>query len=161
MLKPDPVRGHVQPEKGRGRMQPQVHRQISTSTHARTDKDRPSTWIPYRQGYCAQCNASCCTMPVEVKLEDLIRLKVVTEDEALGSRRKMIKRLQKAGIVSTYREGTDLYQMQSRPNGDCQFLHPTTRLCQVYDQRPGVCREFPAIGPRPGFCPKNPKPREK
>lgn len=121
------------------------------------DKDRPSTWIPYRQGHCAECNAACCTMPVEVRLDDLLRLGVVSEDESLGSRKKMIRRLQKAGVVATYREGTDLYQLQSRPNGDCQFLHPITRLCQVYDLRPGVCREFPSIGPRPGFCPRKVK----
>lgn len=120
----------------------------------RTDKDRPSTWIQYRAGFCAGCNASCCTMPVEVRLDDLLRLKVITIDEAQGSRRKMLKRLQKAGIVSSYREGTDLYLLQARPNGDCHFLHPISRLCQVYDLRPGVCREFPAIGPRPGFCPR-------
>lgn len=122
-----------------------------------TDKDRPSTWVRYRNGLCAGCNAACCTMPVEVELEDLLRLKVISDDEALGSRNKMIKRLKKAGIISTYREGTNLFQLQSRPNGDCQFLHPVTRLCQVYDQRPGVCREFPSIGPRPGFCPKKEK----
>lgn len=121
----------------------------------RTDKDRPSTWIAYRQGFCAQCNAACCTMPVEVRLEDLIRLGAVTEDEALGSKRKMLKRLKKDAVVSSYREGTDLYQLQARPNGDCHFLHPETRLCTVYEKRPGVCREFPSIGPRPGFCPKS------
>jgi len=152
MVKPVLVIGHVQPEKGRGRMQPRL--QPNLSAGPRTDKDRPSTWIPYRQGFCAGCNASCCTMPVEVHLEDLLRLNIVSEDEAQGSRRKMIKRLQKAGLVSSYREGTDLYLLQSRPNGDCHFLDPITRLCQVYDLRPGVCREFPAIGPRPGFCPR-------
>jgi len=118
------------------------------------DKDRPSTWIFHRAGACTGCNAACCTMPVEVQLPDLLRLGVVSQDEALGSRKKMIKRLKAAGIVSTYREGTDLYLLQSLPNGDCQFLHPKTRLCTVYDVRPGVCREFPRIGPRPGFCPR-------
>lgn len=123
----------------------------------RTDKDRPSTWVAYRNGLCAGCNANCCTMPVEVQLSDLQGLGLVTEDEAQGSRNKMLKRLKREGIVSTYREGTGLFQLQSRPNGDCQFLHPTTRLCQVYDRRPGVCREFPKIGPRPGFCPVGPR----
>lgn len=92
-------------------------------------------------------------MPVEVKLSDLIRLGVTTEDEAAGSVRKLAKRLMREGIVSSYRHGTDLFMLTQKSNNDCLYLNEKTRLCTVYDKRPEVCRQFPAIGPRPGFCP--------
>jgi uncharacterized protein len=116
-----------------------------------TDKDRPSTWVKYRSGLCTGCYGSCCTMPVEVKISDLIRLGVAHEDEI--SNKKIAKRLIKEKIVQSYRAGTDLFMLASKPNGDCYFLDSKTRLCTVYDKRPDVCRKFPEIGPRPGFCP--------
>ncbi len=121
----------------------------------RTDKDRPSTWVRYRDGLCTGCYGGCCTMPVEVKAEDLIRLGVTDIDEVEGSKKKLAKRLIKEKIVASYREGTDLFMLAQRANDDCHYLHPKTRLCTVYDKRPGVCRQFPEIGPRPGFCPNS------
>jgi Fe-S-cluster containining protein len=117
------------------------------------DKDRPSTWVPYRESLCRGCNADCCSMLLEVTTEDLIRLGLTTEDEAEISQKKLFKRLRKEKVVMSYRDGTGLFMMQSKANGDCQFLDSATRLCTVYDKRPGVCRKFPSIGPRPGSCP--------
>lgn len=91
-------------------------------------------------------------MPVEVKLSDLIRLEVTTQDEVDDSFKKMVKRLTKEGIIVSYRQGTDLFMLAQKSNDDCLFLNEK-RLCTVYDKRPEVCREFPSIGPRPGFCP--------
>ena len=96
-------------------------------------------------------------MPVEVRLTDLIRLGVVTEDEALGSIKKVSKRLIKEGVVSSYRHGTEFFMLTQKYGRDCYFLDSKTRLCTVYDRRPDVCREFPSIGPRPGWCPVTPK----
>lgn len=97
-------------------------------------------------------------MPVEIKSSDLIRLEVATQDEADNSLKKMAKRLKKEGIISTYREGTEFFMLTQRPNGDCYFLHPHTRLCTVYTKRPDTCRDFPAaIGTRVGFCPAEKK----
>jgi Fe-S-cluster containining protein len=121
------------------------------------DKDRPSTWVKYRNGLCTGCIGACCTMPVEVKTSDLIRLEVTSEDEISGSIKKVAKRLIKEKIVSSYRAGTDLFMLAAKPNGDCYFLDSKTRLCTVYEKRPDVCRKFPEIGPRPGFCPASPR----
>ena len=123
----------------------------------KTDKDKPWTWVRYKAGMCEGCYGSCCTMPVEVLADDLVRLGVASSDEVETSKKKLAKRLIKEKIVQSYREGTDLFMLASRPNGDCRYLHPQTRLCTVYEQRPGVCRKFPEVGPKPGFCPKNPK----
>lgn len=119
-----------------------------------TDKDRPSTWRKYDSSFCQMCKANCCTMPVEVKVGDLIRLGLTTEDEANNSIKKLAKRLKKEGVISSYREGTDLFMLTQKSNEDCLFLDSKTRLCTVYDLRPDTCREFPSkVGPRTGFCP--------
>lgn len=104
---------------------------------------------------CEGCYGSCCTMPVEVHFSDLIRLELTNEDELTNSSEKKIaKRLIKAGIVKEYRSGTGLFMLSQRSNDDCYFLNEKTRLCSVYERRPEVCRSFPDIGPRPGFCPQ-------
>jgi Fe-S-cluster containining protein len=126
------------------------------------DKDKPWTWIKYRKGMCEGCAGNCCTMPVEIHAEDLVRLGIATEDEVAsndqgGSRKKLAKRLIKEGLLQSYRETTELFMLTQRPNGDCYYLHPVTRLCTVYEKRPSTCRRFPEIGPRPGFCPSNRK----
>lgn len=92
-------------------------------------------------------------MPVEVKLGDLIRLDLVTEDEALGSIKKVVKRLMREGVIVSYRQGTEFFMLSQKANRDCLFLDSQTRLCTVYEKRPDTCRNFPAIGPRANFCP--------
>lgn len=118
------------------------------------DKDRPSTWVRYQDRFCNSCRASCCTMPVEVKAFDLIRLGVVTQDEIDQSIKKAAKRLKKEGIISSYRENTDLFMLTQKSNDDCYFLDSKTRLCSVYEKRPETCRDFPTkVGPRVTYCP--------
>lgn len=119
----------------------------------KVDKDRPSTWMKYRNGLCQSCYGSCCTMPVEVNAQDLIRLQLTDQDEVDQAKKKLAKRLMKQKIITSYREGTDLFMLASKPSGDCYFLDFKTRLCTVYDKRPDVCRSFPSVGPRVGFCP--------
>jgi hypothetical protein len=58
------------------------------------DVDRTETWTRYRPGLCDSCAANCCTMPVEVKLADLVRLEWVDPFEAEHDEPKAIaKRL--------------------------------------------------------------------
>jgi len=67
------------------------------------DVDRPATWTKYRSGLCDGCAANCCTMPVEVKLPDLIRLGLVDAFEAEHEPAKQIaKRLAKAGLIEHF-----------------------------------------------------------
>lgn len=96
-------------------------------------------------------------MPVEIKIEDLIRLGHASEDD-IENKKKLANRLRKEGLIQSYRESTGLFMFTQRPNGDCYYLHPVTRLCQVYEKRPDTCRKFPSsIGLRPGYCPVTPK----
>lgn len=119
------------------------------------DVDRPSMWKKYSgDELCQSCRANCCTMPVEIHLEDLVRLNLVTADDVQNTTvRKIAKRLVKEKWITSYREGTGLFMLTQKANRDCIFLDSKTRLCTHYDNRPGVCRQFPHVGPRPGFCP--------
>src|SRR4051812_15165408 len=112
--------------------------------------DRPSTWVKFTNPkLCEGCFAGCCTLPVEVKVSDLIRLGVTTEDEAAAGPKKLFRRLHKEGIVRRFHATTGLFILEQSKGRDCVYLHPKTRLCTVYEKRPDVCRSFPKIGPRP------------
>ncbi len=93
-------------------------------------------------------------MPVEVKIEDLLRLGKISEDDLQIGKRKLAKRLKKEKLIQSYRESSQLFMLTQRPNGDCLFLDENSRLCVAYKDRPDVCRKYPSIGLRPGFCPK-------
>ncbi len=116
------------------------------------DIDRPSTWSKFRQQMCTGCWSGCCTLPVEVKITDLLRLGLISEDEALMSPKKIATRLIKSGHLQAFRARTGLYTLAQKSDRACVFLSPQ-RTCTVYDKRPEVCRRFPDIGPRPGYCP--------
>jgi Fe-S-cluster containining protein len=120
------------------------------------DPQRPTTWKVYKKGMCDGCFAGCCTLPVEVSAFDLIRLDLVTEDEASASLKKTANRLKRAGIVRSYHPQQGLFILEQRYGRDCLFLGEHDRLCTVYDKRPEVCRSFPKVGPKPGYCPARP-----
>jgi Fe-S-cluster containining protein len=118
------------------------------------DVDRPDTWTRYRNGLCNSCAANCCTMPVEVKLPDLVRLQLVDPFEAEHEEPKLIaKRLSKAGLIEHFNFKNSIFTLSRRASGDCQFLDAKTRRCTVYEQRPNTCRLHPQVGPRPNYCP--------
>jgi len=118
------------------------------------DVDRVETWTRYRAGLCDGCAANCCTMPVEIRLPDLVRLGLVDAFEAEHEEPRLIaRRLVKSKQVERYNQKDGIFTMARRANGDCQFLHATTRRCTVYEQRPATCRKHPQVGPRPGYCP--------
>jgi len=131
-----------------------------TSSPRFVDIDRPDTWTRYRPGLCDKCVANCCTMPVEVKLVDLVRLALVDPFEAEHEPPKQIaKRLSKAGLIDHFNFKHGIFTLARRASGDCHFLDATTRRCTVYEQRPSTCRKHPQVGPRPGHCPYGPQGR--
>jgi Fe-S-cluster containining protein len=119
----------------------------------KVDAQRPSTWPKYRSGMCEGCWAGCCTLPVEVSASDLIRLELITEEEAAVSLKAVAKKLLKQKIIQAFSPKTQIFVLDQRYGEDCVFLGRRDRLCTVYEKRPEVCRQFPKIGPRPGFCP--------
>jgi Fe-S-cluster containining protein len=114
--------------------------------------DLPSTWVKFRPSLCEGCSALCCSLPLEVDKEDLCRLGLISEDELQGSLKKVAKRLQSQKLIKIFRAGTGLFTMAQKMDGSCIFLNDK-KQCTVYDKRPRVCRDFPKIGPRAGYCP--------
>ncbi len=124
------------------------------STVQFVDVDRVETWSRYRKGLCDSCVANCCTMPVEVRMPDLVRLGLVDPFEAEHEQPKQIaRRLMKAAQIDHFNHKNNLFTLARRADGDCCFLDAKTRRCQVYELRPDTCRKHPQVGPRPGHCP--------
>ncbi len=116
--------------------------------------DNCETWTRYRNGLCNSCAANCCTMPVEVKPPDLVRLGLVDPFEVEHEAPKQIaKRLQKMGAIEHFNFKNSIFTLSRRANGDCVNLDAQTRRCTVYEKRPNTCRLHPQVGPRPGYCP--------
>jgi hypothetical protein len=125
------------------------------------DVDRLDTWTRYRSGLCNDCAANCCTMPVEVRLADLVRLEVVGAFETGHEAPKQIaRRLTKAGLVGHFNVRNSIVTLARRASGDCLFLDAVTRRCTVYEQRPDTCRKHPQVGPRPGYCAYGPRAKQ-
>ena len=117
---------------------------------------QPETWLKFRKGMCDGCWSGCCTLPVEVSVPDLIRLGVISEDEAAVSLKKVAKKLSHQKVIQAFQAKSQLFILAQKGGRDCLYLDKNRR-CTVYDRRPEVCRSFPKIGPRPGFCPKQEK----
>ncbi|MEY4631567.1 MAG: hypothetical protein RIQ81_1687 [Pseudomonadota bacterium] len=115
--------------------------------------DLLSRWKPYREGMCNGCLSYCCHLPVEASASDMVRLGFAEQDEYRDSPRKLFRKLSAQKIVSAFRQKTGLFTLAQKPDGSCIFLG-ADRRCTVYEKRPEVCRKFPSVGPRPGFCPE-------
>ena len=122
------------------------------------DPDRLETWLRFTGNpMCLDCNATCCSLPVEVRLPDLIRLGVIDEFEAGEPAKQIAKRLMKDGIVGRFNQKSGIFTLEQHSSGDCLYLDQKTRLCTVYAKRPDTCRNHPRIGPKPGYCAWRPK----
>jgi Fe-S-cluster containining protein len=124
---------------------------------AAAELDRLDTWAKYTADMCHSCMSSCCTLPVEVRLNDLIRIGVVDEFERSEPAKNIAKRLQKEGLVERFHQKSGIFTLTRMSNNDCYYLDRKTRLCTIYDKRPDTCRNHPKIGPRPGYCAYKPK----
>jgi len=121
-----------------------------------TDPQRPATWKPFRKNLCDGCWGACCTLPLEVSLNDLVRLGLVKEKDA--PLKEIARDLQKRRLIESFSPAMETFTVAQRAGRDCIFLDEESRLCTVYDVRPEVCRKFPLqLGPRQGFCPHKPK----
>ncbi len=114
---------------------------------------KPQTWVKFKPSLCESCWASCChKMPVQVSVRDLTRLGLIGEEEASTSLQSAARRLVREGILKPLRRDALIFVLRQRRNGDCIFLGKDRR-CTVYRNRPEICRKFPKIGPKPGYCP--------
>ncbi|HEY0721441.1 MAG TPA: YkgJ family cysteine cluster protein [Gammaproteobacteria bacterium] len=116
------------------------------------DLERPATWVKFSSPLCDSCRASCCTMPAEVRITDLIRMGVVDPFEQEEPLKLIARRLIKSGIIDHFNHKSERFTLARRANGDCVYLDAATRRCTIYHQRSDTCRHHPHIGPRPGYC---------
>lgn len=124
---------------------------------AAAEIDRIETWSRYNRDMCSSCNSTCCTMPVEVRISDLIRIGVVDDFERSEPPKNIAKRLQKEGLIERFNAKSGIFTLTRMSNDDCMYLDRKTRLCSIYEKRPDTCRNHPRIGPRPGYCAWKPK----
>ena len=124
--------------------------------YMRTDKqgdvDEISTWTKYEPWLCETCRANCCSMPVEVKIPDLIRMGVLTKNEAKAPIETIATRLKQGGLIEHLYVKERIFILTRSASNDCLYLDPERRTCRIYTKRPDTCREYPHVGARPGFC---------
>lgn len=116
-----------------------------------------ATWSKYNAKLCTSCNATCCTLPVEVRINDLIRMGILSTFDQQEPAKKIAKNLKKQGIISHFNFKNELFTLERKANDDCIYLDSNSRLCTIYAQRPDTCRNHPIVGPRSGFCPYQPR----
>jgi len=119
--------------------------------------DDLKTWVKFRQKLCDHCRATCCSLPVEVKTGDLVRMGLINEFDLQENPKVIFKRLQKEKLVQHFHAKSQTLTLAQMANGDCIFLDQTNRRCTIYDLRPETCRNHPIKGPRPGYCAFIPK----
>lgn len=117
----------------------------------------PDTWRQYEKGLCSDCWAGCCTLPVEARASDLVRLGLATAEEVDWAPEEVAAKLFKRKIIQSYDPRDQMFTLAQVSGRDCIYLSPVTRRCTVYEKRPDTCRNFPKVGPRSGFCPYQPK----
>ena len=113
-------------------------------------------WRPFKKELCDSCIGLCCYMPVEVKISDLIRMKILDNFHLELSEKEQVKEALKHPGVNRFTKSTEKFTLTQRPSSACYFLDNNGR-CTIYEQRPDTCRNHPKIGPKPNFCAYYPK----
>jgi Fe-S-cluster containining protein len=90
---------------------------------------------------------------VEVRVDDLVRMGLIDAFEAEEPPKVLAKKLLKSGVIDHFNGKKALFTLARRANDDCRYLDERSRRCTIYARRPQTCRNHPAIGPRPGYCP--------
>lgn len=108
-----------------------------TDQSHRNDSDGPKSAEPwYSEGLqftCSQCGDCCTGAPGAVW---------VTEDELSAIAAELGKPVGEVRLLHT-KLIAGRWSLRDYPNGDCVFLDPQTRRCQVYHSRPIQCRTWP------------------
>lgn len=117
------------------------------------DLDNTATWAKFSAKLCSHCAACCCSLPVEVKGPDLVRMGAIEEFDLEGDPKFIARRLMKERLVDHFHARSATFTLARRASGDCIYLDGKTRRCTIYDRRPDTCRNHPRVGPRSGYCP--------
>jgi len=95
---------------------------------------------------CIKCIGSCCTLETDISRDEYNKLAI------MNLRDKITKNISKFIIENPEfkgREGVldemygDKYAVINLgEDGYCAFLNRKTRMCEIYNERPGTCRKF-------------------
>lgn len=127
------------------------------STKVWADPENTATWRKYAKKLCNSCRGTCCSLPVEVKAPDLVRIGLIGSFELEEDPKFIARRLKKKQVVEHYHGKSETFTLARMANGDCLYLDSRSRRCTIYKKRPETCRNHPHIGPRPGYCAYIPK----
>lgn len=116
------------------------------------DLENTATWAKFTPKLCSHCSASCCSLPVEVTAQDLVRMALIDEFSLTEDPKFIARRLMKGRLIEHFHSRTATFTLARRANGDCIYLDSRTRRCVIYAIRPETCRNHPRIGPRSGYC---------
>ncbi|MBM9615419.1 YkgJ family cysteine cluster protein [Desulfobulbus rhabdoformis] len=122
----------------------------SVLTHATLEDT--STWKKYSAKLCKTCNATCCSLAVEVQAPDLVRMGLMESFELESDLKFFARKLMKQRLVEHFHHKSGTFTLARMANGDCIYLDAVTRRCTIYPKRPDTCRNHPRIGPRSGYC---------
>lgn len=116
------------------------------------DLENTATWAKFSPKLCNHCSASCCSLPVEVKAGDLVRMALIDAFALTEDPKFIARKLMKERLVEHFHARTATFTLARQANGDCIYLDNVTRQCTIYANRPDTCRNHPRIGPRSGYC---------
>ena len=105
---------------------------LMRNNNRRGNVDEISTWTKHKQRLCLKCRANCCTMPVEVKIPDLVRMGVIKGIEADEPIKKLAKKLKKNGVIEHLYFKEQIFMLVRFANNDCLYLDPTSRKYKIY-----------------------------
>jgi hypothetical protein len=93
---------------------------------------------------CAKCPGYCCSYPrIVTTAKDIARLAKHFQVSVAEAKKRFTRRYRWASEDDSIDERVLRHREDTVYASTCQFLHPETRRCTVYEARPGVCREFP------------------
>lgn len=116
------------------------------------DPEDIATWARFSPKLCRHCAACCCSLPVEVKAVDLVRMGLMDEFLLQEDPKFIARKLMKEHLIEHFHARTATFTLARRANGDCIYLDGRSRRCTIYALRPDTCRNHPQIGPRSGYC---------
>lgn len=125
---------------------------MKSHRRGRTDIENTATWVKYTKKLCNSCTASCCSLPVEVKVNDLVRMRLADDFELDENPKQIAKRLRKHRLIDHYHAKSETFTLSRLANGDCIYLDQNDRRCTIYELRPDTCRNHPQVGPKAGYC---------
>jgi hypothetical protein len=87
-------------------------------------------WLPFKKEMCETCVGTCCFMPVELMIPDLITLDILQEFHLELAIKEQIKEALKHPAIKRYTASTEKFTLNQKPDGSCFYLTKKA-MCSV------------------------------